>query len=92
MASDNDDFEAQRKEADQKIKDIRKIDHTFDMAYKLGSLQAKAKWAVKMMRLGSENCKNEYVRGLLRKEAADLRKFLVEECQVEMPFDPRFDI
>lgn len=89
---DEKEFEKTHKEANERIAEMRRTDPRFDMAYCLGSLQAKSAWAVKMMRLGADNCKNSYIRGMLRKEAAELRKFLVEECKMDIPFDPRYDV
>ena len=88
--------EEQREELHQankrKIEEIRRLDPSFDMAYQLGSLQARAKFAMSYMRMASNNVKNRYVRAMLRRESNELRKFLVEECKMNIPFDARFDV
>mgnify|MGYP000889275665 FL=1 len=76
----------------RKIEEIRKLDPSFDMAYQLGSLQARAKFAMHYMRMASNNVKNRYVRAMLRRESNELRKFLVEECKMDIPFDARYDV
>ena len=76
----------------KKIDAIRALDPSFDMAYKLGTLQARAKFAMTYLRLASNNVKNRYIRKMLRLEANQLRKFLVEECKMDIPFDARYDV
>ena len=91
--SDSDvDYEKSNREFEAKMKKIREADHSFDMAYKLGTLQSKATFAVKYLRMASDNVKNPYIREMLRKEANSIRKFLVEECKADIPFDPRYDV
>lgn len=91
--SDTDiDFEASTKAHNERMAKIRAVDPSFDMAYKLGTLQSKASFAVKYLRMASENVKNPYIRKMLREEANSLKKFLVEECKMDIPFDPRFDV
>ena len=92
MAEEEDEFAKSSRECNESIAKLRASDSMFDMAYKLGSLQAKASFAVKYLRMGAENCTNIYIRGMLRKEAASLRKFLVEECKMNIPFDARYDV
>ncbi len=86
------DFEASTKAHNERMAEIRATSPAFDMAYKLGTLQAKAGFAVKYLRMASENVKNPYIRKMLREEANSLKKFLVEECKMDIPFDPRFDV
>lgn len=93
MDSDVDvDVEKSNREFEVKMAKIRAADHSFDMAYKLGTLQSKASFAVKYLRMASDNVKNKYMREMLRKEANSIRKFLVEECKMDIPFDARYDV
>lgn len=75
-----------------KIDAIRALDPSFDMAYKLGTLQARAQFAMKYLRMASNQVSNRYVRKMLRLEAIQLRNFLVNECKMDIPFDARFDV
>lgn len=88
----DEEFEELVKANKQKIDAIRALDPSFDMAYKLGTLQARAKFAMMYLRMASNNVKNRYVRKMLRLEAIQLRQFLVEECKMDIPFDARYDI
>lgn len=90
--SESNDFDKNHKEANERIAQLRAEDPSFNIAYCLGSLQARASFAVKYLRIGSNNCKNKYIRAMMRKEAAELRKFLVEECKMDIPFDVRYDV
>ena len=92
MADQEDEYAKSKRECDESIAKMRAIDQTFDMAYKLGSLQAHASFAVKYLRMGAENCKNIHIRAILRKEASNLRNFLVNECKMDIPFDSRYDV
>lgn len=86
------DYEARTKEFNIEMARKRALDPSFDMAYKLGTLQAKAKFAVKYLRMASDNVKNQYMKKMLRDEANSIRKFLVEDCQMDIPFDARYDL
>jgi hypothetical protein len=92
MSNEEDEFAKSKKECDEAIAKLRASDVGFDMAYKLGSLQAHASFAVKYLRMGAENCKNIHIRAMLRKEASSLRNFLVNECKMDIPFDSRYDV
>lgn len=80
----SDDYES-------KMKNIREMDPSFDMAYKLGALQAKAEWAMKYLRIGADNCSNKYIKKMLLEEATKLREFLINECGHDIPFDAKYD-
>lgn len=75
-----------------KIDEIRKLNPSYDMAFKLGSLQARAKFAMTHLRMASNMVKNRYIKKMLRKEANEIRKFLVDECEMDISFDARYDV
>lgn len=91
MSDQEDEFAKNTRECNESIAKIRALDPSYDMAYKLGVLQAKAKFAVQYLRIGADNCKNPYTKASLRKEASELRNFLVNECKMDIPFDVRYD-
>jgi hypothetical protein len=88
----DEEYEALCQANKEKINAIRALDPSFDMAYKLGTLQARAKFAMQYLRMASNQVKNRYIRKMLRLESNQLRKFLVEECKMDIPFDPRYDV
>lgn len=93
MSEFTDEQREQLREANKrKIEEIRRLDPSFDMAYQLGSLQARSKFAMSYLRMASNNVKNRYIRAMLRRESNELRKFLVEECKMDIPFDARYDV
>lgn len=88
----DEEFEELCKANKKKIDAIRALDPMFDMAYQMGTLQARAKFAMVYLRMASKNVKNRYIRKMLRQESNELRKFLVEECKMDIPFDARYDV